>query len=253
MPSSPSGWYWVSQRRVYCEFGLETPASNENWERLMQLDMSNPNHNCPSPFRVSQPPETRGRFCVRPSNNNGCIGLVIHAGLGQISMVYGRVNGVQIGTADITDSSNSAKNIDNDYLDGVSLTAGTQREHVWSFMAYTTESEAGCPCSAGSTNTPLSFIGDDYFCESGTFKPGNEIRGSEAFPDDPLWDGQQCNGLEASCCGGMLNGTMALSPPWFYQELTLPTVSDYLELRLCSDQGRHDESIGLQLAELYVQ
>ena len=59
------------------------------------------------------------------------------------------------------------------YLDGVSVTHGSPRQHIWSFVTGLDEgrdfSQSTCPCVAESTNdnTTPSFVGQNYFCESG--------------------------------------------------------------------------------------
>ena len=65
-----------------------------------------------------------------------------------------------------------------------------------------------CPCNTGSTASVSSFVGDDYFCESGT----PSILHDQLFTDDPdpLWDGEGCGGDEGPCCN--VSGI-----PWFHK------------------------------------
>ena len=67
----------------------------------------------------------------------------------------------------------------------------------------------GCPCNSGSSTSPPSFVGNDYYCES-----GGAI--GILVVDDPLWDGQNCNGPESTCC---TNPNM----PWFLKTLNETT------------------------------
>ena len=61
------------------------------------------------------------------------------------------------------------------YVDGVSITCGFSHQHVWTLMAGIHEAPRvndgryNCPCSQVSpqNSTLQSFIGNDYFCESG--------------------------------------------------------------------------------------
>ena len=64
------------------------------------------------------------------------------------------------------------------------------------------------------------------------------------FPNDPLWDGQQCDGVEAPCCTHP-------NMPWFTKTLDETTTED-IQLRLCNNEGLGDEETLLQLIELYV-
>ena len=66
----------------------------------------------------------------------------------------------------------SVNDINKAYLDGVSITRGSPRKHIWSFASGLTEQQTDqyvCPCNVGATSlshTP-SFVGNDYYCESG--------------------------------------------------------------------------------------
>ena len=62
---------------------------------------------------------------------------------------------------------------------------------------------------------------------------------------DALWDGEQCNGLEYPCCS-------ASNMPWFLKGLS-ETVTDDIELRVCSDQGLNNEGNPLDIIKLFVK
>ena len=89
-----------------------------------------------------------------------------------------------------------------------------------------------CPCVSGSTHSTPSFVGSDYFCESGcpAYWDGTTFHAA-----DPLWDGKQCCGDEAQCCAspGVL---------WFYKFLDAPT-TDYIEMRVCTDEVTTNENV----------
>jgi dynein heavy chain len=140
---------------------------------------------------------------------------------------------------------------DDNYVDGVSITHGMPpRTHIWTYAAgvsgaTSSDHSGNCPCAnpAAATNVlPPHFIGDNYFCESGNQERRTEV-GSNFFADDPLWDGEQCEG---ECCS---NGK---SPPWFSVTLPNPT-SDDIEVRICGDEGIHNEDSPVQLLEIFVQ
>ena len=76
----------------------------------------------------------------------------------------------------------------------------------------------GATCVAGSNNgnNIPSFVGQNYFCESGLTRwDSSSILFSNG---DTLWDGQGC-GPTSSCC--TFN-----SPPWFNVTLPSPTTDD---------------------------
>ena len=59
-------------------------------------------------------------------------------------------------------------------MHGVSVTHGTPHQHIWIFSngldeLSTSNPYATCPCVTGSTNGPRipSFVGQNYFCETG--------------------------------------------------------------------------------------
>ena len=62
------------------------------------------------------------------------------------------------------------------------------------------------------------------------------------YSNDPLWDGQQCEG---TCC------TETNSPPWFSVQLPAPT-NDTIHVSICGDQCTSDEDTPVELIEIYV-
>ena len=136
--------------------------------------------------------------------------------------------------------------LDDVYIDGVSVTHGNPRSHIWTFAAGVTEgtyvygARPDCPCSRpGATQAP-GYIGNNYYCESGN-SANRGILGY-LYSSDPLWDGLQCEG---QCCG---NGK---SPPWFSIQLSNPTMDD-IEVRICGDESTYNEDTPIGLIEIYV-
>ena len=133
-------------------------------------------------------------------------------------------------------------------MDGVSITHGSHpRKHIWTYMAgwkenHQTPHERRCPCAA--KGVPLKynhFIGNDYYCESGN--PTSIIK-FDWYLGDPLWDGAGCPTGNSCCSNSGL--------PYFHR--TLPRVTtDNIEVRLCADEPRPNEDIGLEQLELYVR
>ena len=104
-----------------------------------------------------------------------------------------------------------------------------------------------CPCNNGSTVQVPSYVGNDYYCESGNSLPGTScITNMLEFPEDPLWDGQQCGGVEGPCCTHP-------NMPWFIKTLN-ETTTENIELRAC---GTNPFCIGsgaaLFLIEIYIR
>ena len=115
------------------------------------------------------------RACGRPQNSlAGCQASVKFLSFGSnYSQVCGRVIGYQYASLSAIAEFGS-QTIDQVYVDGIGLTYGSPRKHIWTFMAQVQDNVVHggykgyiCPCANGSTKKPQSFIGKDYFCESG--------------------------------------------------------------------------------------
>ena len=164
----------------------------------------------------------------------------------------GRIIGYQIGLPDsFYRSSGSTVSIDTFYVDGVSVTHGSPRQHIWTFSTGLDEgirTSSTCFCVAGSSDSSSipSFVGQNYFCETGLTLWNNTGGLGVFWPNgDPLWDGQGCGSASITCC--TFN-----SPPWFNAQLSSPTTDD-IEVRICGDQGIGNEDSPIQLMELYVK
>ena len=215
------------------------PSNISGWARVAFLNLSDSTSDCPNAQGFRLVTSTNGvRYCERVTEGYGCNEHIFPTNGLNYDRVCGRVTGVQIGTADVFQGPND---INEPYVDGVSLTYGNPRQHIWTFVGYYSALFPECPCSTGSTRTPYDFIGQDYFCESGTNT--ENFNGTMVFDQDLLWDGQMCTNTEVPCCNGA---------PWFYKSLGI-TVSDDISFRLCSDQGGLDEEMGFTLVEIYVQ
>ena len=100
-----------------------------------------------------------------------------------------------------------------------------------------------CPCNTPPGNHDIqSFVGDDYFCES-----GNPYAGwvQSVYTADPLWDGEGCGSHEGDCCA-------VTGLPWFHKTFNSST-TDYIELRVCGDQPTFDEDVPISVYEIYVK
>jgi len=247
---SISGNYWVQRsttgyaRQVYCDMTRRC-ASTGGWMRVADFSMTNPLQNCPQGFRTITSPR---RLCGRQIGP-GCVSTTFPVHGISYQKVCGRVTGYQDSTPDAFGPYyyNRGITIDGTYIDGVSITHGRYpRKHVWSFAAASDEIQSGrnvCPCTrthAVFTGAVPPFVGQDYFCDTGSrYSVSRRI-----YSSDPLWDGSGC-GSTSSCC--RFN-----SPPWFCKQLPQPTTDD-IELRLCSDQSTGNEDALIELIELYVQ
>ena len=241
-PNSSSDYYTIADsngrtRHIYCHME-ELCGSDEGWMRVAYLDMSDPNEQCPEGFRLYE--ENGVRACGRHTTSSGsCTSSTYPSEDISYSQVCGKVIGYQFGSPDGV----RGTNINGIYIDGISLTHGNPRKHIWSFIGGTYESVSGSACPCGTTNptTAPSFVGNDYFCESGALYPWQ----AKLYTGDPLWDGKGCGSIEEPCC--WLPGL-----PWFYQTLGY-TTTDYIEMRLCCNEGSSNEDVPFSIVELYIK
>ena len=252
-PSSPSGVYLLaiddsSTKYVYCNMG-ELCGSGGGWTRLAYLDMSDSTESCPSGFKLYQSGGIRA--CGR--TKDGCVSVTFPSNGISYSQVCGRVVGYQYGHPDAVSIRTNLNNINSNYVDGVSITRGSPRKHVWTLMAglheasyynHVNDGRYNCPCSKGSTQNVPSFIGNDYFCESGNPVTDGTLQAT-LYVSDPLWDGKGCGSFEGNCC-------TAPGLPWFNKVLHAAT-TDYLELRVCADESISGEDSPVSFYEIYVK
>ena len=254
MCTSPSGVYLIntSEKKteyVYCH--METLCGSDGgWTRLAHLDMTDPTESCPDGWRLYEVDGVRA--CGRASSGGGSCSSVQYPSNGvRYTEICGRARGYQYATSDAVDSRGTGHNdINSFYVDGMSLTRGNPRKHVWTYMAANKENAAypefRCPCEFGSlqANDVPSFIGNDYYCEAGN--PAIPLGTNPIlYTADPLWDGEQCNGLESPCC-------TSTTLPWFHKVLDSPT-NDYIEARVCADQGTDNEDAPIEIIEVFVK
>ncbi len=256
--TSPSGVYLIvtptnTTQYVYCH--METLCGADGgWTRLAHIDMTDTMDTCPGGLRLYEQDDVRA--CGRPDSQNGGCSSIQYPSYGvKYSEICGRVRGYQYNSPDaLYDYHSIGENdINSPYVDGVSLTRGNPRKHVWTFIAGINEDNSKnlgwnvCPCQIGSktqSNYIFQLFEKDYYCESGnpSTTPGTMPL---LYTADPLWDGEQCEGLESPCC----NST---SLPWFHKLLDVST-SDYIEMRVCADQSTADEDTPIDQLEVFVK
>ena len=246
LPSSPTGYYHVNSRNMYCNMG-ELCGSGGGWTRLAYLDMTDSTESCPTGLRLYQSGGVRA--CGRPVSGGPSCSTPLKFPTNGISYseVCGRVTGYQFNSPDGVSpdfiSLSEHNDINSYYVDGVSITRGSPRQHVWTFICGLTA--GNCPCSnpPGASQQVQSFVGSDYYCESGN--PTNYWT-QQLYTADPLWDGQGCGAQEGGCCSD-------LDLPWFHRDYGTNTTTDYLELRVCGDESTTNEDTPVSFYEIYVK
>ena len=247
-PTSPSGYYNLNGKVTYCH--MEELCGTEGaWTRLGQFDMSDSTVSCPSGFKLYEAGGVRA--CGRPNGGASCLSIKLPSNGISYSQVCGKVVGYQYASTAAVDtilvSDSKHNDINSYYVDGVSITQGYPRKHIWTLMAGLSDTyyhAANCPCNTppGASQQVQSFVGDDYFCESGN---PNTYWSFTLYYDDPLWDGISCGTQEGKCCS-------APGLPWFHKKLNV-TSNDYIEVRVCCDQTSIDEDVPISYYDIYVK
>ena len=248
---SPSGYYWLQSTNgsaiyVYCDMTLTCKGVSGGWMQVVKLDMTNSSHQCPpgTTLRTDLP----SRLCGIGISGLGCSSTIFDMYGIEYSQVCGKIIGYQDRTPDAFGQQSQPISIDTTYVEGISLTHGRNpRKHIWTFAAsldeFGSNPSYNCPCTnrdlASSATPPPSFVGNDYFCDTGSAAHYQHI----FYGDDPLWDGAGCGPLN-DCC--TLN-----NPPWFRNQLPSATADD-IEMRLCRE-AYPDEDTPVEIIEIYVQ
>ena len=133
----------------------------------------------------------------------------------------------------------SIQTINQAYVDGLSITHGSPRQHLFTYAAALTM--GGCPCKGG--RNPPSFVGNDYYCGDDVLAPGESWQ-RKWYPDIVLWH-EAINCSDVTCRND--------ARPWFSVDTVGGPTSDDVEVRSCQDQTYIDEAVGIAHLEIYVR
>ncbi len=139
--NSRSGYYWLRgmSEQVYCDMDRQSCGcgSTPGWMRVADIDMTDPNQQCPEGFRLRS--GTSKRMCGRIANGRGCTSIVFPTHSVQYSRVCGRARSYQyraVYAFGAGSEYHGQQHVDATYVDGVSVTHGqSPREHIWTFAA----------------------------------------------------------------------------------------------------------------------
>ena len=252
-PQLPSQFYWITSSngtaiQIYCDMAGQCNCSSNSaggWSRVAYLNMTDPTQRCPPEWReITEPVRTCGRTNETLVHGGGCSS----ASFSTYNISYSHICGKIIGYQSISPNAFVQPNagIEDPYVDGVVILRGTEKHHVWTFAGELSESRTDnnvCPCTNAPnpvTSIP-SFVGEDYFCETAHTNNGSF---NLFYPDDPLWDGENC-GSRSTCCE--FN-----NPPYFCQSLS-GAVADDIEVRICANDELLNEDTPIELIEIFVQ
>ena len=228
---------------LYCD--MDSPCGGAGWTRIANVDMTNDDAVCPAGLTLYE--ESGVRVCKRNINTGGCNAARFCTHGIQYSEVCGRVIAYEFNSPSAFQPLNS--DINSVYVEGISITRGSPREHIWTYATGLQDTHSSgrvhqCPCSTNGDSDRLtgSFVGNDYYCESGNHGTRWEHR---LYLDDPIFDNDGCTQSEAACCNkGLL--------PYFHKDLGSNS-NDDIEFRICADQNSDDEDTAVFIIELYVR
>ena len=118
--------------------GLYTCGGTGGWRRAVYLNMTDPTSNCPSGWQLTGYSK---RTCGRVSNDasdDTFDSTTFTVSGGEYSSVCGRIKAYQWGRVEgfVNYHVGEATTIDSVYGEGVSLTHGNPRQHIWSFEVH---------------------------------------------------------------------------------------------------------------------
>ena len=173
-PSCSTGYYLVYNDKepvlTYCHAPLTICGVLGRWRRVAHINMTEEGASCPPGLVETSNTTLNKRACGR-SVDNKCSSVFFPTGETNCTQVCGIVQGYQFGESNAFGPSYHHNiNIDGPYLDGISITAGQPRQHLWSYAARRSETGGiACPCSNRPdqlTRVP-DFVGEHHYCDSG--------------------------------------------------------------------------------------
>ncbi len=265
-PTMPSGFYWLlldpttPPVRRFCDMWLICGNVIGGWMRVGHLDTNDVTFTCPtgqkprentlSEYDPSVPSDCfleTFRTCVIDSDQDNSCSTTSYSIELSYDKVCGRVIGYQYGNLtgfhDLSSNSSYVDPFTNQfYVDGISITHGNPRQHIWTFAAASNENKCPCGHSNASRVSPPPFVGDNYFCDSAVESGPPQAR---IYPGDPLWDGVGCNQTPNGCC-------LFSRHSYFYREIANKT-SDYITVTMCREHNSSQADLGIQILDLLVQ
>ena len=238
------GQYWIATDEglfnVTCNMKLKCGGVEGGWMQVVDVDM-NRDDSCPGTWRKITSPKT---LCY--GYLAGCSSAHFYAKGYTYDAICGQAKAYQKGSTD--GFTNFKLSLDDVYVDGISITLGTPRKHVWTYAAGLGDDFDNrkhhhcctCPCAVYPGPPPPAYIRNDYYCESGDVGMYDL---NELYIHDPLWDGHNCTAGNG-CCDqtGM---------PWFYRKFLTQVAEDF-EVRICKDGHFSDEDIAIEKLDIFV-
>jgi len=233
--------YWIKTNqglfKVTCNMKLKCGGVIGGWMQVVDVDMDRDDR-CPGTWQKIINPM---KLCLG-LETSGCASANFHVKGVSYDNICGQAEAYQKGSPDAFQS--KIQSIDGVYVEGISITLGSPRKHVWTYAAGVSDDydakSANCPCATIPGPNAPDFVGNDFYCESGNVGLWDV---SAYYLSDPLWDGNGC-GNGNGCCA-------KIGMPWFYRKLQMTMIENF-EIRICKGSNRNDEDIGVKKLELFV-
>ena len=234
-----SGYYLIKTDHLFlahCE------KEDNGWMRVADFDASRADQ-CPTGW--TQITANNVSMCRSPSDAAGCYPTIFSVNGTSYSKIRGKLRGYQKHSTDGF-SNGKRTSINAAYVDGISITIGKPRRHVWTYAVGLSDGDANnpqsnCPCAAVPGPAPPSFVGEHYYCESGNTGAYENVY----YTDDPLWDGAGCVHHNNNCYTNV-----GLS--WFIREFPIAQHDD-IEVRICTNSKYNNEAVLVDQLKLYIQ
>ena len=246
--------YWVNTttgiQEVYCDMELNCGGYKGGWMRIVDFDITR-GDKCPGEWRNITTPDDNTLYppipvCRSLLSDAGCYSTNYSINGVKYSKVCGKVRGYHKGTTEALNEVVGVHDIDGPYVDGISITLGQPRKHVWTYaMGYSDDGDFpdfNCPCASTPGVNAATFVRNNYYCESAS--EGAASR-NIYYTNEPLWDGDGCTGAANTCCANV-------GLPWFYRQFPVAQEED-IEVRLCHDEPYSNEGVFLDQLQLFVQ
>ena len=222
--SDKSGYYRINSNQwTYCDMRAIAIANGDfistctgvggGWRRIANINIS-AGDDCPGDWRKAT--HSNVSFCrVASDGHDTCSSASFSTNGISYQRVCGRARGYQKGFT--LAFYRTGHTVDQAYFSGLSITySSNPRQHIWTYASGFSETFDyiyNCPCSVYPGPNAQSFIGSNYYCESGSVDhPGTDTY----YFDDALWDGEGCMD---NCCDDA-------TQPWFYRQLNQITQDD---------------------------
>jgi len=239
------GQYYIKTcdgpQKVTCNMKLKCGGIEGGWMQVVDVDM-NRDDTCPGTWKYITNPR---KLCQGNAFTPECLSAQFSVKGINYDHICGQTKAYQVGHPDAFFSFDSdTPSIDNEYVDGISITIGSPRKHVWTYAAGNSDNHNyprfNCPCAAIPGPSPPAFVGNDYYCESGVV---GTFVSSQYYLTDPLWDGNGCT-VGDGCC-------TQIGMPWFHRTLAQSETEDF-EVRICKHGHNDGESVAVEKLEVFV-